>query len=168
MFFYIIFEEKWVLITYVIEIHFLLRTWKQTWSGKYRISCPPNPTSDPLIPPLCLVGPGGGDWAPIADRACLLFDCSVSAPYNSDSGIGQDSELFDYSDTMEFSQEWVPTAGGLSVCMCLCQEWSCFVSSISLRRLGGQLIINWIYLRIVYRIFLAINCDLVKEKIHIY
>lgn len=56
----------------------------------------------------------------------------------------------------------------LSVCMCLCQEWSCFVSSISLRRLGGQLIINWIYLRIVYRIFLAINCNLVKEKIHIY
>lgn len=67
--------------------------------------------------PLCLVGPGGGDWASIADRACLLFDCSVSAPYNSDSGIGQDSELFDYSDTMEFSQEWVPTAGGLSVCL---------------------------------------------------
>lgn len=123
-----------------------------------------NPTSDLMTLPLCLMGPGGGDWASIADRACLLFDCSVSAPYNSDSGIGQDSELFDYSDTMEFSQEWVPTAGGLSVCMCLCREWSCFVSSIFLRRLDGQHIINQIYLRIVHKIFLAINCDLVKKK----
>lgn len=67
-------------------------------------------------------------------KRIVFFTCraySVSAPYNSDSGIGQDSELFDYSDTMEFSQEWVPTAGGLSVLISL---WNDMFKTIEHRR----------------------------------
>lgn len=128
MFFYIIFEEKWVLITYVIEIHFLLRTWKQTWSGKYRISCPPIP---PVIlwSLLCVwwvLGVGTGHPL-LTGPVCCLIVVSLPPIIATPGSARTVSCLITQTPWSSPRSECLPLVVCLSVCVCVRSGLVCLI-----------------------------------------